>query len=154
MKIIEGDLIELALNGEFDLIVHGCNCFCTMGAGIAKTIQDVFPEAFEADLNTRKGSKEKLGTISTAEVQRVGNRIIVVNGYTQFSPAGDSVLVDYEAVSSVFKTIKQNFTGLRIGYPMIGAGLARGDWNIISGLILEQLTGEDHTLVKFKEKGR
>lgn len=36
MKTIQGNFIHLAQNGEFDLIVHGCNCFCTMGAGIAK----------------------------------------------------------------------------------------------------------------------
>ena len=45
MKIIEGDLIQLALDGEFDLIIHGCNCFCSMGAGIAKSIREIFPEA-------------------------------------------------------------------------------------------------------------
>jgi len=33
MKAIKHNLIHLAHNGEFDLIVHGCNCFCTMGAG-------------------------------------------------------------------------------------------------------------------------
>lgn len=32
---IEGDLISLALQGKFDVITHGCNCFCNMGAGIA-----------------------------------------------------------------------------------------------------------------------
>ncbi len=154
MKIIEGDLIELALKGEFDLIVHGCNCFCTMGAGIAKTIKEVFPEAYDADLSTELGAEDKIGNISKAEVQREEQIIVVVNGYTQYSPTGDGVLVDYEAVSSVFSIIKKQFPGLRIGYPMIGAGLARGDWNIISGLILEQLEGEDHTLVKFKEKDR
>lgn len=36
MQNIKGDLIELALVGEFDVIVHGCNYFCTMGASIAK----------------------------------------------------------------------------------------------------------------------
>ena len=31
MKEVFGDLIELALVGKFDVIVHGCNCFSTMG---------------------------------------------------------------------------------------------------------------------------
>lgn len=35
MKTIKGDLIQLALANEFDVIIHGCNCFCTMGKGIA-----------------------------------------------------------------------------------------------------------------------
>ena len=33
MKTIQGNLIHLAQNGEFDLIGLDCNCFCTMGAG-------------------------------------------------------------------------------------------------------------------------
>jgi len=151
MKIIEGDLIKLALEGEFDLIVHGCNCFCTMGAGIAKKIKEFFPEAYEADLKTEKGSSDKIGSISSVTVTRGNSNITVVNGYTQYSPIGNGILVDYEAVDSVFKEIKQRFSGYRIGYPMIGAGLAKGDWQIISELILEQLSGEDHTLVKYKE---
>jgi len=42
MKIIQGNLIHLARGGESDLIVHGCNCFCTLGAGIAKGIKAAF----------------------------------------------------------------------------------------------------------------
>ena len=33
MKTNQGNLIHLAQTRDFDLIVHGCNCFCTMGAG-------------------------------------------------------------------------------------------------------------------------
>lgn len=33
MKYIIGDLLKLADDGQFDVIVHGCNCFNTMGAG-------------------------------------------------------------------------------------------------------------------------
>ena len=39
MNIVKGCLIELAVEGNFDVIVHGCNCFNTMGAGIAKQIK-------------------------------------------------------------------------------------------------------------------
>ena len=149
MKVIEGDLIKLALDGEFDVIVHGCNCFCTMGAGIAKSIKDIFPEAYEADLRTENGSKDKLGSISFATVKRGNNEITIVNGYTQYSPGGSGMLVDCDAVHSVMKEVRSKFSGMRIGYPMIGAGLARGDWTIISEIISVQLEGEDHTLVKF-----
>ena len=38
MKTITGDLIKLAQDGVFDVIIHGCNCQNTMGAGIAKTV--------------------------------------------------------------------------------------------------------------------
>ena len=66
MKTVKGDLIKLALDKRFDVIIHGCNCMCEMGAGIAKVIRSRFPEAYEADLKTEKGSRDKLGTISYA----------------------------------------------------------------------------------------
>ena len=149
MKVREGDLIQLAIKGYFDVIVHGCNCQCKMGAGIAKAIKEAFPEAYEKDLTTIKGSVEKLGSISWVEVNRDELKIIVVNGYTQLDWKGKGVKLDYDAIRIVMKNVRQCFSGKRIGYPLIGAGLAGGDWNKIAKIIDEELSGEDHTLVKF-----
>lgn len=149
MKIIQGNLITLAKQNYFDVIVHGCNCFGTMGAGIAKAIKQEFPEAYEADCQTPKGDKNKLGTISYAKIDRDGMNLTVVNGYTQFNYYGAGTLVDYNAVASVFSSIKKQFSGQKIGYPKIGAGLAKGDWQIISSIIDRELEQEDSTLVEF-----
>ena len=72
-----------------------------------------------------------------------------MNAYTQFHWRGEGVLADYDAIQSAFRLIKQHFAGRRIGYPKIGAGLAKGDWAKISAIIDQQLAGEDHTLVEF-----
>lgn len=149
MKIIKGDLIKLALDGKFDVIVHGCNCFCVMGLGIAKTMKETFPEAYQADLSTRKGDKSKLGSYTSATVKCQNNPITIVNAYTQFNYRGRGVRVDYEAMRSVFAAIQKDFSGLRIGYPLIGAGLAGGDWAVIAEIIEDELEGEDHTLVEY-----
>ncbi len=149
MKTIQGDLIQLAKENLFDVIIHGCNCQCTMGAGIAKSIKLNFPEAYKADLETEKGDRSKLGTTSYASNADSGHEIIVVNGYTQFHYRGSGTLADYEAIKSVMREVKKRFSGKRIGYPLIGAGLAKGDWNIIAGIIETELKGEDHTLVEF-----
>ena len=151
MKTIKGDLVKLAIKGEFDLIIHGCNCFCTMGAGIAKTIKQKFPEAYEADLKTEKGDKAKLGTISWAKSKTVKGEVIIINGYTQFNWRGSGRKADYEAIREVFKMVKQEFSGLRMGYPAIGAGLAGGDWKIISAIIETALKGENHTFVEYQK---
>ena len=98
MQKIKGDLIKLALNGEFDVIVHGCNCFCTMGKGIALTIKNVFPEAYQADLKTNKGDKQKLGKYSYATLQRNGYQITVINAYTQYHYGGRGNKADYNAI--------------------------------------------------------
>lgn len=152
MKTVKGDLIQLALDGKFDVFVHGCNCFCTMGAGIAESIKNQFPDTYVTDLNTVKGEKSKLGTYSSSNYTSSDNHdIIVINAYTQYHWKGNGNKVDYKAVESIFSQIKINFSGLRIGYPLIGAGLGGGDWQIISKIIESELTGEDHTLVIYKK---
>ena len=149
MDRLKGDLIQFALTGRFDVIIHGCNCFCKMGAGIAKLIRDNFPEAYQADLKTGMGDKKKLGTYSLARIERNDKIFTIVNGYTQYDFTGHGILVDYEAVLNLFARIKNDFTNQKIGYPKIGAGLAKGDWKIISGIINKELQGEDHTLVEY-----
>jgi len=157
MKTVRGDLIELTREGHFDVIIHGCNCFHVMGAGVAKQISDTFPEALFFDKLTSKGSREKLGTVSVADIP-IGHpkfynkydNVHIVNAYTQFN-YGTKIQVNYEAVRSCFKTIKELYPNVncRIGYPRIGAGLAGGDWNIISKIIDEELQGLNHTLVEY-----
>jgi O-acetyl-ADP-ribose deacetylase (regulator of RNase III) len=152
MKEVTGDLIRLFQDGQFDVIVHGCNCFCTMGAGIAKTIKQKFPVAYEADLATPRASREKLGTYSRARVSLKGKDGIILNAYTQFDWRGSGVKVDYDAVSAVFVRIAEDFPAARIGYPLIGAGLAGGDWSRIARIIDDALEGMDHTLVRFETR--
>lgn len=146
-KILHGDMIKLALEGRFDVIVHGCNCRHTMGGGIARQIKNAFPEAEDADLATDYADRAKLGTLSTATVVRDGKPFFVANAYTQFEPGADA---NYDAIRSCFCQIKERFAGMRIGYPRIGAGIGGGDWAIISAIIDEELAGEDHTLVEYQ----
>jgi O-acetyl-ADP-ribose deacetylase (regulator of RNase III) len=147
VKTIHGDLIQLAQAGRFDVIVHGCNCFCTMGKGVAKSIKAAFPEAYAADCRTKPGDRDKLGSFSKALVPLGDHAVTVVNAYTQYEFGGPGPNVSYDAVREAFRAVKQAFHGARIGYPRIGAGLARGDWGIIATIIEDELRGEDHTLV-------
>ncbi|MER8975807.1 MULTISPECIES: macro domain-containing protein [unclassified Mesorhizobium] len=148
MQTVRGDLLQLALDGTFDVIVHGCNCQCQMG-GIALSIKQRFPEAYAADCATLKGDPAKLGSLSVAEIKRDSRIFHVVNGYTQFHWQGKGVKADYQAIRKVMQAVKGRFTGKRIGYPKIGAGLAGGDWEIIGSIIDDELAGEDHTLVEY-----
>lgn len=149
MDVVRGDLVRLALDGVFDVVVHGCNCQCVMGAGVAKAIRTAFPAAFDADRATAKGDRRKLGTFSSALVVSGGRSITVVNAYTQFHWRGRKPLADYEAIRRVFGLVRSAFSGQRIGYPKIGAGLAGGDWSTIAAIIDDALAGEDHKLVEY-----
>lgn len=147
MKEVRGDLIKMAKNGDFDVIVHGANCFCVMGAGIAKQIAKEFPEAYKKDKATTPGDHNKLGGITAVKIKDLW----VVNAYTQYSVGTKERQVDYDAVRQCFKRISKRFGDkcLRFGVPAIGAGLGGGDWSIISKIIDEEMVDEDLTLVKF-----
>lgn len=147
MKYIDGDIIKLANQGLFDVIGHGCNCFCTMGAGLAKSIRLEFPEVDMVDKSTRRGDKKKLGTFTHVDY----GDLIVLNLYTQYSFGGFTPDVDYSAVRQCMAGIKKKYSGKRIGLPMIGAGLAGGDWNRISEIIEDELGDEDVTIVRYKK---
>jgi O-acetyl-ADP-ribose deacetylase (regulator of RNase III) len=126
MFVVHGDLLKLAKQGEFDIIVHGCNCFCTMGGGIAKQIRDQFPEAYAADCATRKGDRAKLGQYTSATV----NGLTIVNAYTQYNynrSGKPADLFDYEAFAYILNDLALAHPDKRFGFPLIGTGLAGGD---------------------------
>lgn len=162
VDVVEGDLVKLALKGKYDAIVHGCNCHHKMNSGIARTIREVFPEAYEADCaQTIKSDRSKLGSYSHANIQYEYKRgdgeimhdmLTIINAYTQFDYGTDKMNVDYDAIRKVFTKINEDYADMNIGIPMIGAGLAGGDWNIISSIINKVTPKLDIHLVEFGSK--
>lgn len=151
MKEIEGDLIELANQGNFDIIAHGCNCFNTMRSGIAKTIVKTWSIVSTIDNLTEKGDYSKLGNISVCPVKiDNGHYIKVLNCYTQYNYGTDKVNVNYDAIAMCMDKINHYYKGKRIGLPLIGCGLAGGKWDIVKKIIEERLIDLDVTIVKFK----
>lgn len=154
MKTIKGDLLALAKEGKFDIIVQGCNCFCVMGAGIAKQIKTEFPDAWIADQQTLPGDKNKLGHYTIG----MGGRLVIINAYTQYNTAqvtGEDAF-DYRACYEVLQKISERFGKWRIGLPMIGMGLAGGDPVRIMAMLedfAERMTaqGGSATLVEYAQ---
>ena len=141
IKYVKGDLLRDRKN--FDVIAHQCNCFLSFGAGIAAQIKVQIPEAYQVDLKTKYGDSNKLGTNSYTE-QSVP---VVANMYGQYKYTRHEVDTNYDALRKCLKELKVKFQGKKIGMPLIGAGLAAGDWKIIEQLIIEELVGEDVTVV-------
>ena len=136
MLTLHGDLLKFAERGYFDAIIHGANCFCVMGAGIARQIRDRYPAAYRADCQTSKGDQLKLGTFSWAYIPNYN--FIVINAYTQYGTNNRTNfqdLFDYDAFEQVLSKITNEFKGYRFGLPLIGAGLARGDSDRIISII-------------------
>jgi O-acetyl-ADP-ribose deacetylase (regulator of RNase III) len=146
IRYVDGDLLKMS--DDFEVIAHVCNCFCTMGAGIAPQIKNKFPDAYAADCATVAGDESKLGTISYSEATKP----IVVNLYGQYDYTGrrsGKMDLDYDALRKALAAMKEKFTGKMFGLPMIGSGLAGGDWNVIERIIEEEMRGELVTIVRY-----
>lgn len=165
---IDGDLIQLAREGKFNVIVHGCNCFCTQKAGIAAQMSKVFgTDKFFLESLPTKGNIDKLGRIDYEEfelspmsvlpkgykgiaTQEFRYPLTVVNAYTQYE-YGRGLQLDYEALTLCMRKINHTFPGKHIGLPyVIGCGLAGGDKERVIEIIKRELSDCFVTLVKYK----
>lgn len=159
MKQVNGDLLDMALGGEFTHIMHGCNCFCTMGGGIARTIRMMFPEAAEVDNNTVPGDKSKLGLFTYTDVARdIQGKLVqftIINAYTQYNTSNRADVFEYEAFEHALRLFNRKFPSAKLGMPEIGMGLAGGDRERIYGIIerVSNELGMDITVVVYRPKG-
>lgn len=150
MNIVNGDLLAMGKNNEFDIIMHGCNCYNTMGAGIAAQVAQQFPDARLADEETVRGDAGKLGTYTIG----MSGRLVILNCYTQYgiSSTGNDVF-EYNAFERVLDKIQYRFGKWRIGLPLIGMGLAGGDEARIVPMIerfAERVERQDGTVTMVK----
>ncbi len=139
MNYINGNLIDLAEAGKFDVIVHGCNCFNTMGSGIAKEIKERYPQAYEADLETESGDRMKLGTYTIAIADNDYHAFTIVNAYTQYKfnrSAERADLFEYTAFQLILEKLSAAAVeNSHFGFPKLGCDRAGGNEEIIMGLI-------------------
>lgn len=139
MKIeyIKGDL----LTTDSPHILHGCNAQGVMGSGVAKAIRSKYPQAYEDYRSMYDSVGLDLGNIAVSVQDDCKT---IYNAITQKYYGRDSskVYVSYWAIAEVFRHI-DSFKINEIAMPMIGAGLANGDWNVISAII-------ENTLVNTK----
>lgn len=166
---IKGDLIEMAMDNQFDVIAHGCNCFVTMGAGIAPQMANTFQADsadIDYDLDIRASYQyhraEKLGNIvwwnpyRDFDMHSVPKELTVVNAYTQYSYGrnhedGVDKPLDYEALTLCMRKMNFQFAGKHIGLPKIGCGLAGGNWDLVKEIIKSELKDCDITIVIYNK---
>ena len=143
-KEIDGNLLDLFDEGEFDVIAHGANCFSTMGAGIAKQIRERYPEAYYADIYYSLNEEERLGNFTCTSDGSI------VNLYTQYHPGANFC---YSAFRLAIRKLEHYFgnKGYKFGFPMIGCGIGGGNWNKVKAIIQKELKDEDVTIVFYNE---
>lgn len=143
------------LSVEEGIIVHGCNAQGVMGSGVAAAVRETYPQAYEAYRALYQKARDQglkdlpLGKIAWFRVSE-SPKLAIANAITQQYYGRDSNVryVSYEAIEEAFGRIAKvaREHQLPVHYPLIGAGLANGDWSIIADIIDKQLEGVQHTL--------
>lgn len=155
LKHTKGNLLDLAEQGEFDIIVQGCNCFETMGSGIAKEIKKRYPAAYDADVKySSAGDYHKLGDYSVM----LGKQFNIINAYTQYgfrTGGKDGDVFEYDSFKLILQKLAHTYPGGRFGFPYIGMGLAGGDKDRILAMLEDfaktiSRSGGTVTLVEFQ----
>lgn len=139
MEVINGCLVGHAKSDyRFDAYMHQCNCFCRMGRGIAPQLASAFPEVREVDNYTIPGDIEKMGHFSVTRKTSP----IIYNLYGQYHwkdhqpEPGRNTDYGKLAYSIISASKDMESKGVRsVGIPLIGCGLAGGDWEIVKCII-------------------
>ncbi len=155
--MIEFRVGNLLKQSDLSAWIHQCNCFNTMGSGVAKEVKSVYPEVYDADCRTIKGDSNKLGTFSFAKTK---DGKIGYNLYSQFNYGYDGKLyTNYDAMRHGLEKIREHAktnlkSDAKIGIPCrMGCARGGGDWNEVLKIIREVFENETLEIVicEFKE---
>lgn len=136
----EGDIF---IQDDITCIVHQCNLYHTMGAGIARVIAAKFPLAAEADKNT-PADDSKLGSFTYSSNYKDGNPFLIFNLYSQVGIGSDDEVFnrntqyDYmvDGLTRIKHWMNDRNIKVSLGIPYgMGSDLAGGSWTIVRAII-------------------
>lgn len=119
-------------------IVHGCNAQGVMGSGVALGVKNLYPGAYESYRIIHETQGLVLGQ---AYPWQASTDLLIWNAITQHGFGSGRRYVSYDAIQTCFEEINRIALDRRdeiaphIHIPLIGAGRAGGNWDIISAII-------------------
>ena len=150
IKYINADATKI----DVDVLGHQCNTKGVMGAGIAKTIKQLYPDVYKEYRLHCQNNKKVLGT---TQLVKSNERKYIANIFGQDDYRGKGPKTNYKALKKAleelqYKMIELNLKTLSIPY-LIGCGLGGGDWNVVEQIINDIFGGSSITCYICKFKG-
>lgn len=127
IEYINGDLFST----DCKYILHGANSRGVMFSGVAKIVRQKYPKAYQDYVDIYNNNGLFLGDFYCSE-QPDGK--VIINAISQKDYGTEKVQVSYWAIANIFRNLNVLNIG-EVALPKIGAGLAGGDWNVISAII-------------------
>ena len=143
---------NLLLAKDVDVIGHQANCQNTFGSGIARTILEMYPEAYGVDTNAARRRLNGLGSFSCAKVSTKQDSSIkfIFNLYGQNLGTSYSRnpirKTNYEALYNALEGMRNALDGGEgtlvevkngaVGFPCkMGSALGGGSWDVVERLV-------------------
>ena len=140
IEYIKGNVVALAKEKKVGAVAHGCNCFHTMGSGIAPQLNEATNgKLLESDKKMPYGDINNLGNYTYCEHEGV----LYFNLYTQYVHGGHlrGAKLTYVHWDSFYMSMYNFILQCDImnknilAIPYIGCGLAGGDLNDFNRLL-------------------
>jgi len=138
--ILKGDITNITKTDKPFIIPHVCNNIGAYNAGVAKSIRNKFPEAYDEYI---RFNPKKMGKVNFVVIKRKkeDHAFIIANMIAQqgYEPTTDERYVNYSDLVSCMKKVRKlaQIFEYDIRTPMFGTGLSGGDWNIIKNLMID-----------------
>ena len=146
----------MALDGKFDVVGQGCNCWNRQASGIAAQFVKQFgTDSFQLEGLGQEGNYNKLGCIDSQKLVVSGRYTVdVVNCYTQYEYGRDPLetYADVCAIRMCIKKLCHVFQGYRIGIPALGTGLGNLSMLAFLDAVYESTLGANLSIVIRDEK--
>ena len=135
-----GDLLSVT----HGILIHGCNAQGKMGSGVAKAVRDRYPGAYRAYLRVFHERGLRVGQLVPSVVPRTQPALVVVNAITQehYGREEGRVYLSYPGLRECLQRTRALAyeQGIRVvHFPLIGCGLAGGDWSQVAPILQEEL---------------
>ena len=149
---------NLLTDESIQAIGHCTNCQGVMGSGIALSIKQIYPKAYEAYKHAEKDGGLKLGEISYVGLSRNEKPFVIFNLNGQNLYGSGNRHVNYEAIYTALEDMRNICDMAKmepnptVGFPkMMGAARAGGNWNIIERMIEDDLEITEQTKKDIEE---
>ena len=142
---------------EYDAILIGTNLYCTMSQGVQLKVMLNYPYVYKANLNTKYGDGEKLGTIleCKSDGEPTFCLCFITVGYN-FRPDKQKDYLSYEALEKCLRLANVKYKGKKIACPLLGSSRfdGNGDKEKILKIFDECMTDTDVTIFDYFQLSR
>lgn len=159
IEYIKGNIFDFLPNYQNTTILcHICNDLGIMGGGIALTIKNKFPKAFQhySDWykNYCKLNNNKFLPLGITQFIPINQTLYIANMIAQhdIDYINDIPPIRYQALENCLDQVANYslINNAQVIGPKFGAGLAGGDWNIIETIIQNKLCNQNIQVTIFE----